>query len=392
MARSRRRRADPVTTARLHVSARARALALAAVMLAALALAARAEAAPRGFWGVVPQATPNEEQLATARTGRRGIPPHPVRMGRAATRTRRPDRLGGHRPGRRRRHARGHHRAARSQRCPELGRAGRPRARRRRQHGARPPAGARLRCPQLASLPQAGGRALRARGQLLVDPPRSAGTADPDLADLERAELQVLRRATEPDRIRAARPRLLLGAEVGGPGRAGGPRAASSPSRTVPATPAAGTRASTGSPATSSPGCTGRRRGSGPEFNGVALHPYTGNFHHLVPEIEEVRQVPARIPRPAQGAVDHRARLELPAPRARQLLRQGPGRPGAAAHRRLPPAEEQAADVEPARRLLVLGRRPAGVLQLLRRHRPVRGRLRAQALLVCLRRFAGGTP
>jgi polysaccharide biosynthesis protein PslG len=58
-----------VRTARLHVGGRARALALAVAVLAALALAPRAEALPSGFWGVVPQATPNEEQLQRLRRG-----------------------------------------------------------------------------------------------------------------------------------------------------------------------------------------------------------------------------------------------------------------------------------------------------------------------------------
>jgi hypothetical protein len=51
----------------LHISRKARALALAVVLT--LAFAARAEALPTGFWGVVPQATPTAEQFQRLGTG-----------------------------------------------------------------------------------------------------------------------------------------------------------------------------------------------------------------------------------------------------------------------------------------------------------------------------------
>ena len=52
---------------------------------------------------------------------------------------------------------------------------------------------------------------LRARRQPSGPPTRRAGTADPHLADLERAELQVLRRPAQPGRIRQAGQHLLRG-------------------------------------------------------------------------------------------------------------------------------------------------------------------------------------
>ncbi len=49
------------------------------------------------------------------------------------------------------------------------------------------------------------------------------------------------------------------------------------------------------------------------KFNGIALHPYTGKYQELTPEIEEVRGCPEGEQRRRQGPLDHRARLELAA-------------------------------------------------------------------------------
>ncbi len=54
-----------------------------------------------------------------------------------------------------------------------------------------------------------------------------------------------------------------------------------------------------------------------------------------VPEIEEVRAALKKNHDAAQGPLDHRAWLELPAPDLRQPLREGPGWPGGAAEGRL---------------------------------------------------------
>ena len=75
--------------------------------------------------------------------------------------------------------------------------------------GAGAPAGQRRRPHRLGRLPDRRGRPLRPERQLLVRTPRRSRTADPQLADLERAELQVLRRQAQPGRIRQAGEDLL---------------------------------------------------------------------------------------------------------------------------------------------------------------------------------------
>lgn len=50
-------------TSTVHLTRKARALALVLGMFLTLAFATRAEALPAGFWGIVPQATPNAEQV-----------------------------------------------------------------------------------------------------------------------------------------------------------------------------------------------------------------------------------------------------------------------------------------------------------------------------------------
>ncbi len=103
------------------------------------------------------------------------------------------------------------------------------------------------------------------------------------------------------------------------------------------------------------------------------------------PEIAEVRRVLRRHPRRTQGALDHRARLELAAPLPPRLLRQGAARPGAPAEGRLLASAPQPAPLEAAPGLLVLGRRRSGRLQLLRRLGAVRARVPPEARLARLR-------
>ena len=65
------------------------------------------------------------------------------------------------------------------------------------------------------------------------------------------------------------------------------------------------------------------------KFNGVALHPYTGSYQDLTPEIEEVRDGPEGEPRRRQGPLDHRARLELRSRRSpSNIFAKGASRPG----------------------------------------------------------------
>ena len=101
---------------------------------------------------------------------------------------------------------------------------------------------------------------LRARRQLLGRQPGAARQADPHLADLERAELQVLRRAAQPGRVRQAGQALLRGDQERRPRRQDRPRRACSRSPRRPHSRASRRRPT--SPPTSSNSSTRRRRGS----------------------------------------------------------------------------------------------------------------------------------
>ena len=109
----------------------------------------------------------------------------------------------------------------------------------------------------------------------------------------------------------------------------------------------ANTKASTGTPPTSSNRCTRRRPGIKTRFNGVALHPYTVTLPRTAAGDRRSPQRPDRERRRRQGPLDHRARLELGNRRAAgQHLRQRPRRPGARTRRRLHPAAQQAGEME----------------------------------------------
>ncbi len=146
-------------------------------------------------------------------------------------------------------------------------------------------------------------------GSFWVEQPGRAQAPDPHLADLERGELQVLRRQAQPGRIReagASSPTRRSKAPT--PARRSSSAACSPGPRGVDRKRS---RSATTSPPTSSNRCTGRRPGSRRKFNGVALHPYSDHYQELTREIEEVRAVDERQPRRRQGPLDHRARLEL---------------------------------------------------------------------------------
>ena len=161
----------------------------------------------------IPQAAPTAEQFQRLHARRRRQRPHPDRLGRRSRRARAaPPRLGCHR--RARRQAR---RAPASKCC--------------RSSPARPPG----RCPRSsvnaaaiarrprnlpvktagqkaawALLPATGGRAATGpNGAFWAENPGSPLPADPHLADLERGELQILRRPAQPGRIREAGEALL---------------------------------------------------------------------------------------------------------------------------------------------------------------------------------------
>ncbi len=138
--------------------------------------------------------------------------------------------------------------------------------------------------------------------------PGVAEAADPHLADLERAQLQVLRRPSQPGRIRQAGEALLSALRSADPGakvilaglfaRPKGGKAKSR--RTAP------------TPRNSSRRCTRRRRGSSPNS---PASPCT--LHGQLPGTDagdrRNPQRPDRQPRRGQGPLDHRARLELAA-------------------------------------------------------------------------------
>ena len=200
-ARSRRRRARPMSRATDANRAGERVpgrLALAVAMLGAGAVrhAPRRRSRPT-FWGVVPQATPSQEQFQRLQARRRRQHPDPDRLGRDAAD-----------PGRRSRLVRRStpwsprpptpaSRCCPSSTAPRPGRC--PRS------GCPAPAhgqGARATCRSRPAPPAGAwtnfvsrrGRPLRARRQLLGREPAGPEAPDPHLADLERAQLQVLRR------------------------------------------------------------------------------------------------------------------------------------------------------------------------------------------------------
>ena len=107
----------------------------------------------------------------------------------------------------------------------------------------------------------------------------------------------------------------------------------------------------------------------------------------LTPDDRRSPRRPEGQPRRRQGPLDHRARLELasPPPNRRNIFAKGLGGQATQLKGAFTLLERQAGEVEAAARLLVLGRRPARHLQLLRRLRPLRQRLRPEAVLVRLR-------
>ena len=162
--------------------------------------------------------------------------------------------------------------------------------------------------------------------QLLGRAPERAETPDPRLADLERAELQVLRRQAQPGRIREARQALLHGAESGRPGGAGRPR------RPLLAAERGDCRNGKPPQAYFASDFLERMYETTPgiksKFNGVALHPYTSDLPGADPGDRRIPQRPDAEPRRRQGPLDHRARLELRAaePRGNPSPRAPPAR------------------------------------------------------------------
>ena len=123
------------------------------------------------------------------------------------------------------------------------------------------------------------------------------------------------------------------------------------------------------------------------KFAGVALHPYTGTWKYLTPEIEEVRKVLT-----ANG--DGRKGLWItelgwssgpPASDGTNLFAKGPAGQARELKKSFQLLKLQAGQMADPAPLLVLGRRPGPRLQLLQRLRPLRYRLYAEEVLVRIR-------
>ena len=128
-----------------------------------------------------------------------------------------------------------------------------------------------------------------AAGSFWAEHPERSEAPDPRLADLERAELQVLRRPPQPGRVRQAGEALLQRPQGGRSGRADRPRRALlQPGRSADQARAAAGLHGAGIP----PDHVQAHAGDQARLRqGVALHPYTGNYKRLTPYIEEVRRV-----------------------------------------------------------------------------------------------------
>ena len=210
--RSPRRRANPMRkpgNRPMGMSVRAFAVASRWRVLTGGATAATAGAVPANFWGVVPQATPTPEQLPAAEAGRRRQHPRPVRLERSpaarrAARSTGPASTASSTP----------RRTPASRCCPFLtgapswAVAGRPPV----PEPAEPAGQDRDAESGWTTFVREAVPRYGPTGSFWAENPDVPHAPDPHLADLERAELHVLRREAEPGRIRQAGQALLLGA------------------------------------------------------------------------------------------------------------------------------------------------------------------------------------
>jgi hypothetical protein len=121
-------------------------------------------------------------------------------------------------------------------------------------------------------------------------------------------------------------------------------------------------------------------------FQGVALHPYVARYRQLPQEIEELRGVMTREGDAAKGLWVTELGLGTAAGPV-QRVRGRHFRPGTRTQRRLHPAEPGRGEIQAPARLLVLGRRRCGNVQLLQRLGPVQERFRAEAVLDRIHEF-----
>ena len=169
-------------------------LILVLALVAAFAPGAASAALPRSFWGVVANEAPTPTEGQTLKAGGVESLRDAGQLGGGAVEPVRDARLELGRPDRPRRRRSRAHRPPLPHLAAALG--GRIRRGRLRRRSAAQPAGAdRDPARRLARIPPPRGLPLRPRRQLLGRKPAAARAADPDLADLERAELQILRRA-----------------------------------------------------------------------------------------------------------------------------------------------------------------------------------------------------
>ena len=320
----------------------------------------RRRRSPATFWGVVPQATPTEEQFQRLKRGGVDSIRIPIELERRRAAPGRRSRLGRHRrpgPRRRRRRHRGpplHHRRPALGGPVGLGARLRP-----HRQGAQPPAG--LAAPRPAPGPPSSARPWPATA-----PAAPSGRSTRPLPVRPVRTWQIW---NEPNfKYFVAKPnpaeygklvKLSYGAAQGcRPGSQDRSSAASSRGRSKrPGTPS---RRGPTSPPTSSNRCTRRRRGSRPSSTAspcTRTPAATGSWR---PTSKNPALGPEEQRRRRQGPLDHRARLELQAPFADRVqhLRQGRRRPGPAAEGRLLPAPAQRGEMASQAPLLVLGRRP----------------------------------
>ncbi len=263
------------------------ALALALAMLAAGSRRLDRRSGPGQLLGRRPAGDADPRTAAAPEGGRGRQHPGPGRLERDPADQGRPVRLDRRRRRHRRRRQRPDRGAAVPHRRPDLGGAdGRP-----LQEPAEPPGQDRPPEIGLEHLRRRSGPPLRADRDLLDRQPAPAAAPDPDLAGLERAELHVLRRPSEPGRIRAAGEAHPLGAEGRRPGVEADPRR--------PLRAARG-----GEPAPQAPARLLRRR-----FPRTALRRHARDQEHvpggrappLHRDLQAARTVRRRSPRRAEG-------------------------------------------------------------------------------------------
>ena len=246
--------------------------------------AASAQALPAQLLGRRPAGDAERRTVPAAEARRRRQRPHPDRLGRGAAEPGRRLRLAGDRRARRRGRRAPGSRCCRSSPAPRPGRS--PAVGHRAAAREAPlnlPVRTAPPADRLDDLPHRGGRPLRARtAAFWAENPGVPNRPIRDLADLERAELQVLRRPAQPGRIRQAGQALLRRADQGRrPGREDRSSPASSRGRRKPnykAQAAAGLLRHR-LPRTAVQDDPGIKR----KFNGVALHPYTDDYQDTRP-------------------------------------------------------------------------------------------------------------